>query len=154
MPWKARSLKVVWMGKAQWALSLCKVGHLSYFIVSEKITVLKFLPRTVTQPTVTASLALIITQTFFLFHGTDTIKAKILWYIGSLVKMSALKLTLGERSLATPGDWTPVSSMTVWCSTNWVTSPLFFFMCVQAVPVGSCVSRVLTAVKQIWVWRK
>ena len=41
---------------------------------------------------------------FFLFHGMDTIKAKILWYIGSLVKMSALKLTLGERSLATPGD--------------------------------------------------
>ena len=35
------------------------------------------------------------------------------------------KLILGEKSLAAPGHWTRVSSVSVWCSTDWATSPLW-----------------------------
>ena len=43
------------------------------------------------------------------------------------------KLTLGEKSLAAPGNQTCIGNVPVWCSTNWATSPhvvlfLFFFL--------------------------
>ena len=47
------------------------------------------------------------------------------------IRQSALKLklTLGEKSLAAPGDRTCVSSMPVRFSTNWATSPPSFWHC-------------------------
>ena len=38
-------------------------------------------------------------------------------------KEYTLKVTLGRKSLVTPGRWTCVSGMMVRCSTNWATSP-------------------------------
>ena len=43
------------------------------------------------------------------------------------LKESTLKVTLGRKSLVIPGRWTCVNGTTVWCATNWVTSPPLFF---------------------------